>query len=149
VSAFLAWISDLPFLIPMQILSDHEQAGRDNCCVVYLADQGEEIRDEVKGVEHIEQGSNNSGDGPEGDFSVFAPSVVFDNSNQQFKIIDELAQRPACLEPPAYLLRLCQDLFYVLISDVFGLLGDDRRCLFLRYPLNFSSQHRSSAIALW
>ncbi len=42
-------ILDLPLLISVQVLSDHEQARGNNCSVIDLADEGDEIRYEIKG----------------------------------------------------------------------------------------------------
>lgn len=109
-----------PIFIYLQVLLDHLQADSDNRRVVYITDNGYEVRDDIYGAENVEECGYDGGDGPERHLAVVAVVVILDEAEQEFEVGEEFCEGAVAAEYILDFLFLIQHLCNVVQGDFFG-----------------------------
>jgi hypothetical protein len=65
-----------PLFVLVELLLDPSEADSHNCRTIKNAYNGDDIRDYINRVKHIERGKDNSRNNPVWDFSVFTVPVI-------------------------------------------------------------------------
>jgi hypothetical protein len=89
---FDAFLFVAPELVFVELALHQFQAEGDDGGVVEVADAGNQVGDDVNGIEHVEEGESGGADGPVGDFAVGAFGVVFDQGEHEFALLHPLAE---------------------------------------------------------
>ena len=87
----LALLSAPSFVFVEFALHEFEAEGDDGG-VVEVADAGDEVGQDVDGIEDVEEGEGGGADGPVGDFAVGAGDVVFDEGEHEAALLHPLAE---------------------------------------------------------